>query len=89
MLKQMSLAAIALAALPALAEAQQSTSARAMVTQGAPQIAQAPPASSPARAGGTMTDEYGNMYNSRGERIDRSGRVIAPPVTPPGARALR
>jgi hypothetical protein len=101
MLKQMSVVAISLAALPALAEAQQPTSARAMVTQGVPLIAQAPApsaaqiksypsqAAAPADAGGTMKDEYGNMYNSRGDRIDRSGRILPPPVTPPGARALR
>ena len=39
--------------------------------------------------GGTIRDEYGNRYNSRGDRIDRSGRIIPPPVTPPGVRAYR
>jgi hypothetical protein len=43
----------------------------------------------PDDTGGTMRDEYGMMYNSRGDRIDRSGRILPPPVTPPGARALR
>jgi hypothetical protein len=43
----------------------------------------------PATTGGTMRDEYGNLYNSRGDRIDRAGRIMPPPVTPPGARALR
>jgi len=103
MLKQVSIVAISLAAWPAIAQAQQPSSARAMFTQGAPMIAQAAPApggaqmnrsnpsqaAAPSDVGGTMRDEYGNMYNSRGDRIDRSGRIIAPPVTPPGARALR
>jgi len=39
--------------------------------------------------GGTFRDEYGFLYNSRGDRIDRSGRILPPPVTRPGARALR
>lgn len=46
-------------------------------------------AMAPAEPGGTLRDEYGNRYNSRGDRIDRSGRIIPPPVTPPGARAYR
>jgi hypothetical protein len=100
MLKHMSIVAISLAVLPAIAEAQQG--ARVMVAQGAPMLAQAPApsaaqmnkpypsqAAAPSDAGGTMRDEYGNHYHSRGDRIDRSGRIIAPPVTPPGARALR
>ena len=36
-----------------------------------------------------ITDEYGMRYNSRGDRIDARGRIMPPPVTPPGARALR
>lgn len=32
-------------------------------------------------------DEYGFMYNSRGDRVDARGRIIAPPQTPPGAAA--
>ncbi len=38
---------------------------------------------------GTLRDEYGMMYNCRGDRIDRLGRILPPPVTPPGARAYR
>jgi hypothetical protein len=37
----------------------------------------------------TIKDEYGFRYDSRGDRLDASGHVIAPPVTPPGAPALR
>ena len=87
MLKQSLMVAIAVAALPTIAEAQQ-PSARAMITQGAPLIAHAPPEPSAAPAG-AVRDEYGNLYNSSGERIDRSGRILPPPATPPGARALR
>ncbi len=36
-----------------------------------------------------LTDEYGFKYNSRGDRLDARGHIIAPPVTPPGARALK
>jgi hypothetical protein len=93
------------AALPAIAQAQQAVDAHGpMSPKDAPMIAQRragarrrhnepvlPVAGgrAPSDVGGTMRDEYGNMYNSRGDRIDRSGRIIAPPVTPPGARALR
>jgi hypothetical protein len=38
---------------------------------------------------GTFKDEYGFRYNSRGDRIDARGRILPPPVTPPGARALK
>ena len=34
-------------------------------------------------------DEYGMRYNSRGDRIDAQGRIMPPPVTPPGVRAYR
>jgi len=37
----------------------------------------------------TIKDEYGFRYDSRGDRLDASGHVIAPPVTPPGTPALR
>ena len=64
-----------------------------MQSQGVPMMNNASPsqaqAAAPSDAGGTTRDEYGNMYNSRGDRIDRSGRILPPPVTPPGARALR
>jgi hypothetical protein len=36
-----------------------------------------------------ITDEYGFKYDSRGDRLDSRGHVIAPPMTPPGARALK
>jgi hypothetical protein len=36
-----------------------------------------------------ITDEYGFRYNSMGDRLDARGHVIAPPVTKPGAAALR
>jgi hypothetical protein len=141
MLKQLSIAALALAAFPTLAEAQQrvpvdqygrpvqaapaqpqmqnppSSQMQNSQVQSAPMQSQGVPmaqpmqsqpmqsqpmqgqpamnnaypsqAMAPSDSGGTMRDEYGNLYNSRGDRIDRSGRVIPPPVTPPGARALR
>jgi hypothetical protein len=62
-----------------------------MQSQGAPMAGPSyrQQAMAPDDTGGTMRDEYGMMYNSRGDRIDRSGRILPPPVTPPGARALR
>ena len=37
----------------------------------------------------TIKDEYGFRYDSKGDRLDAGGHVIAPPVTPPGTPALR
>jgi hypothetical protein len=34
-------------------------------------------------------DEYGFRYDAQGDRLDARGYVMAPPVTPPGAAALR
>ncbi len=34
-------------------------------------------------------DEYGFRYDAQGDRLNAQGYVIAPPVTPPGAPALR
>jgi hypothetical protein len=34
-------------------------------------------------------DEYGFRYDAQGDRLDGSGRVMPPPVTPPGTPALR
>ena len=36
-----------------------------------------------------FTDEYGFRYDSRGDRLNARGCLIAPPVTPPGARAIQ
>lgn len=36
-----------------------------------------------------IKDEYGFRYDSMGDRIDARGCVIAPPVTPPGGRAIQ
>ncbi|SJZ49699.1 hypothetical protein SAMN02745126_01347 [Enhydrobacter aerosaccus] len=36
-----------------------------------------------------ITDEYGFKYDSMGDRLNGQGCVIAPPVTPPGARAIQ
>jgi hypothetical protein len=33
----------------------------------------------------TIKDEYGNRYDSEGNRLNAQGCVIAPPVTPPGS----
>ena len=35
-----------------------------------------------------ITDEYGFHYDSRGDRLNAAGHVIAPPDTLPGARVL-
>ena len=115
MLKQLSIVAVALVVMPAVAGAQPlDPYGRPYVmsppqpSPGDPQMSQRMPAQppiqnqgapmynagpslavAPADSGGTTRDEYGNRYNSRGDRIDRSGRIIPPPVTPPGARAYR
>lgn len=119
MLKPLSIAALALVVMPAVAGAQtldpygrpyvmsppqpspgdpgmggRSMPARASMadSQGVPMYRAGPSqaqAMSPADTGSVTRDEYGNMYNSRGDRIDRSGRIIPPPMTPPGARAYR
>ncbi len=39
--------------------------------------------------GVAITDEYGFKYDAQGDRLNAQGMVIAPPVTPPGAAALR
>jgi hypothetical protein len=89
MLKRLSIVTLALLALPAIADAQQ-IAARTMVVSGTPHVTRiAQSAATAANAGSTFKDEYGNLYNSRGDRIDRAGRILPPPVTPPGARALR
>jgi hypothetical protein len=36
-----------------------------------------------------ITDEYGFKYDARGDRLNAQGCVIAPPVTPLGARAIQ
>jgi hypothetical protein len=30
----------------------------------------------PTDSGRTTRDEYGNLYNSRGDQVDRNGRII-------------
>ena len=37
----------------------------------------------------SITDEYGFRYDNMGNRLNARGCVIAPPVTPPGARAIQ
>ena len=44
-------------------------------------------AMTPTGPDGTFKDEYGFRYNSRGDRVDARGRILPPPVTPPGARS--
>ncbi len=36
-----------------------------------------------------MTDEYGFRYDAQGNRLNGRGCVIAPPMTPPGVRAIQ
>lgn len=36
-----------------------------------------------------ITDEYGFHYDSRGDRLNAQGHVIAPPQTQPGARVIQ
>jgi hypothetical protein len=72
-------------ALPAVASAQQ-MAARAMIVNGTPHVSGAEAAAMPVSTAGAFKDEYGNLYNSRGDRIDRNGRLLSPPRT---ARALQ
>jgi hypothetical protein len=37
----------------------------------------------------TITDEYGFRYDAQGNRVNGHGCVIAPPMTPPGGRAIQ
>jgi hypothetical protein len=37
----------------------------------------------------SITDEYGFRYDNMGNRLNAGGCVIAPPVTPEGARAIQ
>jgi hypothetical protein len=37
----------------------------------------------------SITDEYGFRYDNMGNRLNARGCVIAPPVTPEGARAIQ
>jgi hypothetical protein len=71
-----------------------------MQGQGAPTMNNAAPSQAQASngTGGTFKDEYGNLYNSRGDRIDRRGRILPPqwtgrvgnhPCGQPGAELLR
>ena len=43
----------------------------------------------PLAADGSFRDECGFRYNSRGDRIDKSGRILASPATPPNGRSCR
>ena len=36
----------------------------------------------------SISDEYGFRYDNMGNRLNARGCVIAPPVTPPGVRAI-
>jgi hypothetical protein len=36
-----------------------------------------------------LVDEYGFRYDARGDRLNAEGCIIAPPHTPPGARAIQ
>ena len=37
----------------------------------------------------SITDEYGFRYDNMGNRLNARGCVIAPPVTPDGARTIQ
>jgi hypothetical protein len=56
-----------------------------------PMQSQAQMSSGMGRCGHTVsiTDEYGFRYDNIGNRLNARGCVIAPPVTPPGARAIQ
>jgi hypothetical protein len=36
-----------------------------------------------------IVDEYGFRYDSKGNRLDPAGHVVAPPHTLPGARVIQ
>jgi hypothetical protein len=84
MLKALLISSLVVLALPAAASAQQ-MAARAMMVNGTPHVSGTEAAATPVSTGGSFKDEYGNLYNSRGDRIDRNGRLLSPPRT---ARAM-
>ena len=94
MITRLSFLTLAMVGVAGLAHAQMN-SAATYSTGSAPMMQSAPSDRYQAVMGdeGTnavaITDEYGFKYNSRGDRLDSRGHIIAPPVTLPGARALK
>ena len=80
MLKALLMSSLVVMALPTVASAQQ-MAARAMIVNGTPHVSGAEAAATPVSTVGSFRDEYGNLYNSRGDRIDRNGRLLSPPRT--------
>lgn len=79
---------VALMTVAGAAQAQMSSSG---YPSGSPMPSQAQMMGSMGGCGHTSTirDEYGMRYDSEGNRLNARGCVIAPPVTPPGARAIQ
>ena len=91
-MKAMSVLALAAMAVAGVAQAQtmsiSSVTGQPPAEQMTNQPAQAQ-AMVPVGPGGTFKDECGFRYNSRGDRIDAGGRILPPPLTPPGGQACR
>jgi hypothetical protein len=95
MMKRLALLTLAMVGVAGVAHAQQSVTVYrsgpppAPVYVPAPYPSQAMTMDSGRSSSPAITDEYGMRYNSYGDRIDAQGRIMPPPVTPPGVRAYR
>lgn len=75
MIKRMAILTIALIGVAGMAQAQSHEMQAMAHTCGAPKKV-------------AMKDEYGFRYDSRGDRLNAQGCVIAPPHMIPGAKVL-
>lgn len=92
MMKRLALLTLALVGVAGVAHAQQSVTVYRSGPPPAPPVysSQAMTMDSGRSSSSVaITDEYGMRYNSYGDRIDAQGRIMPPPVTPPGVRAYR
>jgi hypothetical protein len=101
MMKRLSVLALAMVGVASFAHAQTATGQygdtqmqqQPMNQSGSSQMMSQPDSQAMAPSGDrwpvALTDEYGFRYNSRGDRLDASGRIMLPPMTPPSAAALK
>ena len=94
MMKRLALLSLAIVGVAGIAQAQTiyrtyQTPAPAIVYHSDQPRSQALTMDSGAPYAPAITDEYGMRYNSRGDRIDAQGRIMPPPVTPPGVSVYR
>jgi hypothetical protein len=87
MLKRMAILTIALIGVAGMAQAQSMSTAPAGIAgQSHEMQAMARTCGAPKKT--VMKDEYGFRYDSRGDRLNAQGCVIAPPHMIPGAKVL-